>query len=105
MAATQNISVRVDAGVKAEAEEILSELGLPTATAINIFLKSIIRYRGLPLDMRLARPKNSEIIAEPIGGEDDPFYAEANMAYLEDVAARINAGTAKLTEHELIEVD
>lgn len=47
MAATQNINVRVEADVKAQAEAILAELGLPTATAINIFLKSVIRHRGL----------------------------------------------------------
>lgn len=58
MAATQNINIRVDAEVKAQAEAILAELGLPTATAINIFLKSVIRHRGLPLDMMLDSIEN-----------------------------------------------
>lgn len=33
----------------------------------------------------------------------DPFYSESNMKHLEKIAAEINAGTAKLVEHDLIE--
>jgi len=59
MAATQNINVRVDADVKTQAEAILSELGLPTSTAINIFLKAIIRRKGIPFDMMLGTSSQS----------------------------------------------
>lgn len=33
---------------------------------------------------------------------DDMFYSPSNIAYLEKVTAYIDAGTAKLSEHELI---
>lgn len=33
----------------------------------------------------------------------DPFYSASNMAHLARVTANIDRGTAKLTEHELIE--
>ena len=37
-------------------------------------------------------------------GEEDPFYSKANQAYLEQTIADIEAGRAKLVEHDLIEV-
>ncbi|MBO6235985.1 MAG: type II toxin-antitoxin system RelB/DinJ family antitoxin, partial [Schwartzia sp.] len=39
--ATKALNVRVDADLKAQAEHIFSELGLPTSTAITMFLKSV----------------------------------------------------------------
>ena len=53
MAATKNLNIRVDADLKAQAEHIFSELGLPTSTAITMFLKSVVRYSGLPFETRL----------------------------------------------------
>ena len=53
MATTKNLNLRVDADLKAQAEHIFSELGLPTSTAITIFLKTVGRHGGLPFDMRL----------------------------------------------------
>ncbi len=51
--ATKTLNLRVDANLKAQAEHIFSELGLPTSTAITMFLKSVVRYGGLPLDLQL----------------------------------------------------
>ncbi|MBR6343957.1 MAG: type II toxin-antitoxin system RelB/DinJ family antitoxin, partial [Selenomonadaceae bacterium] len=41
-AVTKNLNLRVDADLKAQAEHIFSELGLPTSTAITMFLKSVV---------------------------------------------------------------
>ena len=35
---------------------------------------------------------------------EDPFYSRSNLEYLEKVTSEIDAGIAKLEEHELIEV-
>ena len=53
MTATKALNVRVDADLKAQAEHIFSELGLPTSTAITMFLKSVVRCGGLPFETRL----------------------------------------------------
>lgn len=50
MAATKTLNLRVDAELKAQAEHIFSELGLSTSTAITMFLKSVVRYGGLPFE-------------------------------------------------------
>ena len=51
--ATKTLNLRVDANLKAQAERIFSELGLPTSTAITMFLKSVVRHDGLPFEVRL----------------------------------------------------
>ena len=34
----------------------------------------------------------------------EPFYSQSNIQYLEKVTSEIDNGTAKLEEHELIEI-
>ena len=41
-----------------------------------------------------------QVIPSRIG---DPFYSPANIAYLETVTGEIDAGKAKLVEHELLD--
>jgi len=36
--------------------------------------------------------------------KEDPFYSRSNLEYLKKVTSEIDAGVAKLEEHELIEV-
>ena len=47
------MSIRTDPAVKEAAESILEELGLSMTTAVNIFLRQVIRTHGIPFDVRL----------------------------------------------------
>lgn len=49
-----NVTVRVEPDVKEKAEAILSELGIPTSTAINMFYRQIVLWNGLPVSPRKA---------------------------------------------------
>jgi len=42
------VSIRMDEGLKKEADAILGELGLNMSAAVNIFLKQLVRQGGLP---------------------------------------------------------
>ncbi|MBE6037367.1 MAG: type II toxin-antitoxin system RelB/DinJ family antitoxin [Clostridiales bacterium] len=53
MAKTANLYARIEPELKAEAEAILAELGIPVSSAINMFYKQIVLQRGLPFDLRL----------------------------------------------------
>lgn len=53
MAKTTNVFARVEPEVKEQAEMVLSQLGLSTSNAIDIFLKQVILRRGLPFEVRL----------------------------------------------------
>ena len=54
MADTKTLNLRVDADLKHQAETIFADLGIPTSTAINMFLRTLVRYGGIPFDMRIS---------------------------------------------------
>ena len=62
MAQTSVIQVRVDEELKKEADALLTDLGLDTPTAIRMFLKQVVKRRGLPFEVTQFNP-NSETIA------------------------------------------
>jgi DNA-damage-inducible protein J len=53
MANTVNLNIRVDSDLKRKAEAVYSELGMSLSTAMNVFLRSSVRYGGIPFDLRL----------------------------------------------------
>ena len=57
-----SMTIRMNSEVKQEAQEIFSALGMDMTTAINVFLRQAIYYRGFPFDVRLDIP-NAETLA------------------------------------------
>ena len=53
MAKNTSVNVRTTEDVKRSAEVILNGLGLNISSAVNLFLKQVINYRGIPFDLRL----------------------------------------------------
>lgn len=77
------ISFRIDDEVKKNAEEICEDIGMSISTAINIYLKRLVKERKIPF----------EIVADPI-----------HMKVIDRRIADIKAGKNTI-EHELIEVE
>lgn len=84
MAAT-NIQVRVDPILKAEAEQLFSDIGLDMPTAIRLFLKQSVMNNGIPFSL-----------------ERDPFYSSSNQAHLARAVKDLREGK-NCSAHELIE--
>ena len=59
---TTNISIRMDAELKAQADTLFNELGMNISTAFNIFVRQSIREGRIPFDVSLNQP-NAETIA------------------------------------------
>lgn len=59
--ATTNLNVRVDENLKKTADALLNELGMNMSTAINIYLKQIVREKGIPFEIKLNNP-NAETL-------------------------------------------
>ncbi len=88
------INVMVDTETKNEASKILNDLGLSMSSAINIFLKQVIKVDGLPFEVKNHKPsmellnalKEAEDIEKHPG--DYPTYHNVGelMAVLEDAA-------------------
>ena len=48
-----SMSICLDSEVKEQAQLVFNHLGMDMTTAINIFLRQAIQYRGLPFDVKL----------------------------------------------------
>ena len=52
--ANVNMSIRTDSELKAQAEAVLSQLGMTMNGTINMFLHQIVRDRAVPLSLSLS---------------------------------------------------
>lgn len=81
-----NLNIRVDDTLKQQAELIFSDLGLSLSAATTMFLKQVVRYNGIPFELRA-----------------DPFYSAENQMRLSTAKERMEKKGG--TVHELIEVE
>ena len=86
--ALATLTARVDENDKTSFDTFCSNVGLNTSTAINLFVKAVLRENRIPF----------EITQSP-----DPFFSESNIAYVKKSVPELKAGKGK--SHELIEVD
>lgn len=59
MEKTATLNLRVNPTVKQRAEEVLSLLGIPMSTAIDIYLNQISLTGGIPFDVTLPKVPDS----------------------------------------------
>ena len=55
-----NISLRIDENLKKQFDLLCDKLGLSMSTAINIFVKTVVRERRIPFEISLNTP-NKEL--------------------------------------------
>ncbi len=67
--ATTNISIRMDAQLKKQAEAMLSDMGLNMTTAMNMFLRQVVRQGKIPFEIATDIP-NAETLAAIEEAED-----------------------------------
>lgn len=86
--ALTTITARVDVKDKANFDTFCSNVGLNTSTAINLFVKAVLREKRIPFE---------------ITQTSDPFFSEENMTYVKKSVQELRAGKGQA--HDLIEVD
>ena len=74
-----NISIRIDNQLKQQFDSLCNELGLSMTSALNLFVKTVVREQRIPFE---------------IAAETDPFYSDANIN-------RINKKIKEITEKVL----
>lgn len=91
--ATLNLSVNPD--VKEKAESVLAQLGIPMATAIDMYLKQISLVGGIPFSVVLpktASTVNTELMSvEEIHRKLEKGYADIEKGNVEDAASAFAA--------------
>lgn len=80
-----SITIKTDSEVKKEFNDICEELGLDMSVAINMFMKTVLRERGIPFELKLQEPN------------------ELTLKVLEDSEKGINLNGPYETVSELME--
>ena len=81
------LTSRVEEADKASFEDFCSAVGMTASTAVNMYVKVVVRDRKLPFEIS---QENS-----------DPFYSEINQSHLMKAIQQLKEG--KEVAHELIE--
>ena len=92
MEKTTTLNLRVNPTVKQRAEEVLSQLGVPMSTAIDIYLKQIYLTGGIPFAVTL--PKAPDAINADLM-TDEELHGKLQKGYDDIAAGRVqNASEA-----------
>lgn len=78
------ISARIDSEDKKAFDSFCNDIGISTSSAINMFIKTVIRENRIPFRI-----------------VNDPFYSKSNVDFLKEGIKSLNEG--KGVSHELIE--
>ena len=60
MPKSSSVFTRIEPELKEQAEQILSQLGIPMANAINLYLRQIVLHNGIPFAVKLPQNKPLE---------------------------------------------
>lgn len=81
------LTARVDAHDKLDFDNFCSSVGLNASTAVNLFVKAVLREQRIPFE---------------ISPNPDPFYSEKNQQHLMKALQELREGKGQ--PHELLEV-
>lgn len=63
MAGSTNVSIRMDADLKAQADALFGELGMNMSTAFNIFARQAVREGRIPFEITINQPNRDTLAA------------------------------------------
>ncbi|MDE6318142.1 MAG: type II toxin-antitoxin system RelB/DinJ family antitoxin [Lachnospiraceae bacterium] len=91
MEKTATLNLRVNPTVKQRAEEVLSRLGIPMSTAIDMYLNQISLTGGIPFTVALPKAPqsiNTDMISvEEIHAELQKGYDDIDAGRVQDAAS------------------
>lgn len=95
MGKTATLNLRVNPDVKENAENVLAQLGIPMATAIDMYLKQIALVGGIPFSVVLPKAANTVnadmMSVEQINQKLEKGYADIEKENVEDAASAFAA--------------
>lgn len=77
MEKTTTLNLRVNPDVKRRAEEVLSQIGIPMSTAIDIYLRQIAMNGGIPFAVKLP---------------EVPMSVSSDLMTIDDIHAKLKEG-------------
>lgn len=93
------ISINIDEDVKKAAQRVLDEIGMDMTTAIDTFLRTVIREERIPLDLQTDKAYKEAVHKEYIKAELDKARFEAADPNTQWISQEVMmAGIAKRRE-------
>ena len=74
MAKTAMVRARMEPELKAQVEDILSQVGLTTSQAITMFYRGVVAHDGIPFELRIPNKETREAIESLRTGEGVSVY-------------------------------
>lgn len=85
--ATSTLQIRIDSGLRKDAERLFTNAGLDMSSAIRLFLRQSVIRRRLPFEVMSENP--------------DPFWSEANQRVLAESIRSLERNEGQV--HDLID--
>lgn len=89
MANKENMTLRIEPDLKAQAASLFKSLGMDLSTATGIFYRQALRYQGLPFEVRLDEPNEVTYAAMEAAEKGDDMYGPFNS--VADLMEALNA--------------
>ena len=77
------MNLRVDSQLKKNAENIISQLGISMSSAITLYLRAIVREKGIPFPVTLEGKKKT-LVYRSINEDDLPIQNDEESVVDED---------------------
>ena len=81
-----HINIRIDEGIKSNAEKVFAKLGLTPTTAIVLFYNQVIRTNSIPFELKADIPNETTVKAlrelEEMENNTDSYDAYSSVAEL-----------------------
>lgn len=89
MANKENMTLRIEPDLKAQAASLFKSLGMDLSTATGIFYRQALRYQGLPFEVRLDEPNEVTYAAMEAAEKGDDMYGP--FSSVADLMEALNA--------------
>lgn len=90
MAATkENMTLRIEPELKAQASALFKSLGMDLSTATGIFYRQALRCHGLPFEVKLDEPNPVTYAAMDAAEKDEDVYGPFDS--IEELMEALNA--------------
>ena len=97
------MNVYVDDMTAARAKELLDEFGLSLQTAVDVFLRQVIREKEIPFSIGMTYDERKRLQEIEEKAEYDEYFSGANLEHILESVQQFKEG--KVVVHDLIEVE
>ena len=93
------VTVRLDSEMKSQFDALCEQFGMSANTAFNIFVKAVIRSRGIPFTIRSSSPSALDLFMQQRKAAENSMERELS---LDEINAEISAARAEIRKKRAV---